>query len=89
MAVKAIHALPAALTNATFDLVFIRLMLLLFVVLMNKRIIQKVHTGKRRGMVYGAKGQMSERDADAYALQLLRRYRRGELLPPPQHELHK
>lgn len=35
--------------------------------------------GKRRGMVYGAKGRMSERDADAYALQCLRRYRRGEL----------
>lgn len=37
-------------------------------------------TGKRRsGMVYGSKGKMSERDADAYALQMLRRYRRGEL----------
>ena len=36
--------------------------------------------GKPRGMVYGAKGRMSERDADAYALQMLRRYRRGELL---------
>ena len=35
--------------------------------------------GKRRGMVYGARGRMSERDADAYALQMLRRYRRGEL----------
>jgi hypothetical protein len=37
--------------------------------------------GKPRGMVYGAKGRYSERDADAYALQMLRRYRRGELLP--------
>lgn len=38
------------------------------------------HSGnKRRGMVYGAKGRMSERDADAYALQMLRRFRRGEL----------
>lgn len=36
--------------------------------------------GKRRGMVYGAKGRFSERDADAYALQMLRRYRRGELV---------
>lgn len=35
--------------------------------------------GKRRGMVYGARGRMSERDADAYALHMLRRYRRGEL----------
>lgn len=35
--------------------------------------------GKPRGMVYGAKGRFSERDADAYALQMLRRYRRGEL----------
>lgn len=33
----------------------------------------------RRGMVYGARGRFSERDADAYALQMLRRYRRGEL----------
>lgn len=39
------------------------------------------NTGRRRsGMVYGSKGKMSERDADAYALQMLRRYRRGELL---------
>lgn len=36
--------------------------------------------GRPRGMVYGAKGRLSERDADAYALQMLRRYRRGELL---------
>lgn len=32
-----------------------------------------------RGKVWGAKGRYSERDADAYALQMLRRYRRGEL----------
>ena len=32
-----------------------------------------------RGKVWGAKGRFSERDADAYALQMLRRYRRGEL----------
>ena len=36
---------------------------------------QAKHT---RGMVYGARGRFSERDADAYALQMLRRYRRGE-----------
>ena len=35
--------------------------------------------GRPRGMVYGAKGRFSERDADAYALRMLRRYRRGEL----------
>jgi hypothetical protein len=35
--------------------------------------------GNPRGMVYGAKGRYSERDADAYALRMLRRYRRGEL----------
>lgn len=35
--------------------------------------------GKPRGMVYGAKGRYSERDACAYGLQMLRRYRRGEL----------
>jgi len=29
--------------------------------------------------VWGSKGQYSERDADAYALQMLRRFRRGEL----------
>ena len=34
---------------------------------------------RRRGMVYGARGRFSERDADAYALRMLRRYRRGEL----------
>lgn len=32
-----------------------------------------------KGKVYGARGRFSERDADAYALQMLRRYRRGEL----------
>ena len=40
---------------------------------------QAAGTGKRKGMVYGARGRMSERDADAYAVQMLRRYRRGEL----------
>lgn len=35
--------------------------------------------GKPRGMVYGAKGRFSERDASAYGLRMLRRYRRGEL----------
>lgn len=33
----------------------------------------------RRGMVYGSRGRFSERDADAYGLQMLRRFRRGEL----------
>lgn len=37
----------------------------------------RVRRGRR---VYGSRGQFSERDADAYALQMLRRYRRGELL---------
>lgn len=32
-----------------------------------------------KGKVYGARGRFSERDADAYALQMLRRFRRGEL----------
>jgi hypothetical protein len=36
----------------------------------------KVKKGRR---VWGARGQFSERDADAYALQMLRRFRRGEL----------
>lgn len=36
--------------------------------------------GRPRGMVYGAKGKFSERDADAYALRALRRFRREELL---------
>lgn len=36
--------------------------------------------GKPRGMVYGARGRFSERDACAYGMQMLRRYRRGELL---------
>ena len=34
---------------------------------------------KRGWRVWGARGQFSERDADAYALQMLRKYRRGEL----------
>lgn len=38
--------------------------------------------GKPRGMVYGAKGRFSERDACAYGMQCLRRYRRGELIQP-------
>lgn len=33
--------------------------------------------GRPRGMVYGAKGRFSERDACAYGMQMLRRYRRG------------
>lgn len=33
----------------------------------------------RKGMVYGARGRFSERDADAYALRMLRAFRRGEL----------
>lgn len=41
---------------------------------------QAKHT---RGKVYGAKGRFSERDADAYALQMLRRFRRGELAVKP------
>ena len=36
----------------------------------------KIKKGYR---VWGSRGQFSERDADAYALQMLRRYRRGEL----------
>lgn len=36
----------------------------------------KVKKGRR---VWGARGQFSERDADAYALQMLRKFRRGEL----------
>ena len=32
-----------------------------------------------RGKVWGSKGRFSERDADAYALRMLRRFRRGEL----------
>jgi len=39
---------------------------------------QAASTGKRRGMVWGAKGRMSERDADAYALKMLRHFRRGD-----------
>lgn len=33
----------------------------------------------RRGMVYGSRGRFSERDADAYALRMLRAFRRGEM----------
>lgn len=40
--------------------------------------------GKPRGMVHGARGRFSERDASAYGLQMLRRYRRGELVPLPK-----
>ena len=36
---------------------------------------QAKHT---RGKIWGAKGRFSEKDADAYAKQMLRRYRRGE-----------
>lgn len=36
----------------------------------------RVPRGRR---VWGARGQFSERDADAWALRMLRRYRRGEL----------
>ena len=35
---------------------------------------QAKHT---KGKVWGARGRMSERDADAYAIQMLRRFRRG------------
>ena len=38
---------------------------------------QAKHT---RGKVWGSKGRYSERDADAYAIQMLRKYRRGELI---------
>jgi len=38
----------------------------------------KVKHGRR---VYGARGQFSERDADAYALRALRHWRRGEAMP--------
>ena len=37
---------------------------------------QAKHT---RGKVWGSRGRFSERDADAYALRMLRRFRRGEL----------
>ncbi len=36
---------------------------------------------KRGRRVYGARGQYSERDADAYALRALRHWRRGEPMP--------
>jgi hypothetical protein len=45
-----------------------------------RHIWQGATSGKRKGMVWGARGRFSERDADAYALQMLRRYRRGELV---------
>ena len=35
---------------------------------------------KKGWRVWGARGQFSERDADAYALKMLRKYRRGELV---------
>lgn len=38
----------------------------------------KVRRGRR---VWGARGQFSERDADAYALRALRHWRRGEAMP--------
>ncbi len=38
---------------------------------------QKRHP--KGGRVWGARGQFSERDADAYALRMLRKFRRGEL----------
>lgn len=39
----------------------------------------KVKSGYR---VWGARGQYSERDADAYAISMVRKYRRGELACP-------
>lgn len=36
---------------------------------------------KRGRRIYGARGQYSERDADAYALRALRHWRRGEPMP--------
>ena len=39
---------------------------------------QATHT---RGKVWGSKGRFSERDADAYAIQMLRRFRRGDAAP--------
>jgi hypothetical protein len=36
---------------------------------------------KRQGMIWGSRGRMSERDADAYGVRMLRRWRRGELIP--------
>lgn len=38
---------------------------------------------KKGWRVWGAKGQFSERDADAYGLRMLRKYRRGELFESP------
>ena len=45
--------------------------------------IRHIWQGKYKGMkrVYGSKGIFSERDADAYAIHCVRRFRRGELLP--------
>jgi hypothetical protein len=37
----------------------------------------------RGSRVWGARGKLSERDADAYAIQAVRRYRRGELACGP------
>ena len=57
-----------------------RLEALLFVLAHELRHMwQAAGQNPRRGMVYGARGRFSERDADAYALQMLRRYRRGEI----------
>lgn len=41
-----------------------------------------------RGKVYGARGRYSERDADAYALRMLRAYRRGELATTATAKIH-
>jgi hypothetical protein len=42
---------------------------------------------KRGYRVWGARGQFSERDADAYAIQMLRRWRRsGSLFYGPRGE---
>lgn len=45
-----------------------------------RHIWQAKAKGRPRGMVYGSKGRFSERDASAYGLRMLRRYRRGELV---------
>lgn len=47
---------------------------------------KKVKRGRR---VWGARGQFSEKDADAYALQMLRRFRRGELDLRPLSEVEE
>jgi hypothetical protein len=36
-------------------------------------------TAHKRGRVWGSRGRYSERDADAYALRMLRAFRRGDL----------